>query len=155
MKAFLKLLKSAPLTAKVGLFIIVLNILLGVFAPVISPYGETELVGSEFEPPSEQFILGTDNLGRDMFTRMNYGARNTIGIAFLTTVLAFMLGSIMGLLAATSGRLVRPAVQPRGRYPDVNSNTDLPLDGAWQSSEPTYPMWWDPSRYSIPRRSID
>jgi len=103
MKATWKLFLSAPLTAKLGLLIIVVNIFAGVLAPVISPYGETEIVGAEYEPWSEQFILGTDNLGRDVFTRMNYGARNTIGIAFLTTGLAFLLGSIMGLMAAAVG----------------------------------------------------
>ena len=103
MKSAWKLLKSAPLTAQVGILIILLNILIGIFAPVISPYGEREIVGAEFEPWSEQFLLGTDNLGRDMFTRMNFGARNTIGIAFATTGLAFLLGSLMGLLAATLG----------------------------------------------------
>lgn len=103
MTAFWRLLLSAPFTAKLGLFIILVNIFIGVFAPWISPYGETEIVGAEYEPWSAQFLLGTDNLGRDMFTRMNYGARNTIGIAFLTTTLAFLLGSVMGLLAATLG----------------------------------------------------
>lgn len=103
MTAFWRLLLSAPFTAKLGLFIILVNIFIGVFAPWISPYGETEIVGAEYEPWSEQFLLGTDNLGRDMLTRMNYGARNTIGIAFLTTTLAFLLGSVMGLLAATLG----------------------------------------------------
>ncbi len=103
MVEFWKLLKSAPFTAKLGLLIIVINIFVGVLAPVISPYGETEIVGAEYEPPSEQFWLGTDNLGRDMFTRMNYGARNTIGIAFITTALAFFIGSVMGLMASTLG----------------------------------------------------
>ncbi len=103
MTAFWRLLLSAPFTAKLGLFIILVNIFIGVFAPWISPYGETEIVGAEYEPWSAQFLLGTDNLGRDMLTRMNYGARNTIGIAFLTTTLAFLLGSVMGLLAATLG----------------------------------------------------
>lgn len=103
MQAVLKFVKSAPLTAQIGVLIIVVNIVIGVFAPLISPYGETEIVGAEFEPWSEQFILGTDNLGRDMFTRMNFGARNTIGIAFVTTMLAFILGSLTGLLAASLG----------------------------------------------------
>ena len=103
MGTFWKELKKAPLSAKLGIFIILANAFVAIFAPVISPYGETEIVGSEFEPWSLQFLLGTDNLGRDMFTRMNYGARNTIGIAVLTTILAFTLGSLMGLLASTLG----------------------------------------------------
>lgn len=48
-------------------------------------------------------LLGTDNLGRDMFTRILYGARNTIGIALSATVLTFIIGSVFGLLAATLG----------------------------------------------------
>ena len=98
-----KELKKAPMSAKLGMIIILVNAFVAIFAPVISPYGETEIVGSEFEPWSDQFLLGTDNLGRDMFTRMNYGARNTIGIAVLTTILAFLLGSLMGLMASTLG----------------------------------------------------
>ncbi|MEM7223211.1 MAG: ABC transporter permease [Pseudomonadota bacterium] len=100
---FWKELKKAPISAKLGMLIIVVNAFVAIFAPIISPYGETEIVGSEFEPWSDTFLLGTDNLGRDMFTRMNYGARNTIGIAVLTTILAFLLGSLMGLLASTLG----------------------------------------------------
>jgi peptide/nickel transport system permease protein len=48
-------------------------------------------------------LLGTDNLGRDMLSRLIYGARNTVGIAFATTALAFILGSVLGLLAAVVG----------------------------------------------------
>lgn len=105
----IKLFMSAPLTAKVGILIILLNAFIMAFAPLISPYGETEIVGAEFEPAfwqeggSFKHILGTDNLGRDMFTRMNYGARNTIGIAVITTFLAFIIGSVFGLMAATLG----------------------------------------------------
>jgi peptide/nickel transport system permease protein len=102
-KPAVKLVKSAPMTAKVGMFVIILNIIAGVFAPLISPYGETQIVGAEFLPWGQDHYLGTDNLGRDMFTRMNFGARNTIGIAFLTTALAFLLGSGTGLMAASVG----------------------------------------------------
>jgi peptide/nickel transport system permease protein len=74
-----------------------------IFGPFLTPYGESEVVGAEYEEWGENFILGTDNLGRDMLTRLVYGARNTIGIAFLTTVLTFMLGSITGFIASTLG----------------------------------------------------
>ena len=62
--------------------------------------GETEIVGPEFDVWGEQFILGTDGLGRDMLTRLLFGARNTVGIAFITTVLAFVIGGLTGLFAA-------------------------------------------------------
>ncbi|MBK5436948.1 ABC transporter permease [Pseudomonas sp. TH32] len=101
--SFLTQLAKAPLSAKFGLLIIVLYVLVALFAPVLAPYGETQVVGDGFAPWSGQFLLGTDNLGRDMFSRLVYGARNTLGIAFLTTVLAFLLGGLSGLVAAIKG----------------------------------------------------
>jgi len=100
MDAALRLLRSAPPTALFGLAVIFGYAFIAIFAPVLTPYGETEIVGAEFEPWGEDFVLGTDSLGRDMLTRLIYGARNTIGIAFLTTALAFILGSVTGFLAA-------------------------------------------------------
>ena len=96
-------LARAPLSAKFGLLVIVLYVLVALFAPLLAPYGETQVVGDGFAPWSGQFLLGTDNLGRDMFSRLVYGARNTLGIAFLTTVLAFLLGGLSGLIAAIKG----------------------------------------------------
>ncbi|AZO82987.1 ABC transporter permease [Stutzerimonas stutzeri] len=93
----------APLSAQFGLLMILLYVLVAVFAPVLAPFGETQVVGGGFEPWGGQFLLGTDNLGRDMFSRLVYGARNTLGIAFLTTVLAFLLGGSCGLIAAIKG----------------------------------------------------
>jgi peptide/nickel transport system permease protein len=103
LKEFWRELKKAPGTAWVGLGIIAFYTFLAVFAQFLTPYGESEVVGYEFEPWGENFLLGTDNLGRDMATRLIYGARNTIGIAFLTTVLTFMMGSVTGFMAATLG----------------------------------------------------
>jgi peptide/nickel transport system permease protein len=99
-------LKKAPMSAKFGLLVIAGYVFVALFAPVLTPYGESEIVGSEFEFPiwneewDGEFILGTDNLGRDMLTRLVYGARNTIGIAFVTTCLAFLIGGVSGILAA-------------------------------------------------------
>jgi peptide/nickel transport system permease protein len=101
--SLLKELARAPLSAKFGILVIVVYILVALCAPALAPYGETEVVGEGFAPGSGQFLLGTDNLGRDMFSRLVYGARNTLGIAFLTTVLAFLLGGFCGLIAAIKG----------------------------------------------------
>ncbi|NWB42860.1 ABC transporter permease [Pseudomonas sp. E6002] len=101
--SLLKQLARAPLSAKFGLLVIVLYVLVALFAPLLAPYGETQVVGDGFAPWSGQFLLGTDNLGRDMFSRLVYGARNTLGIAFLTTMLAFLLGGLSGLIAAIKG----------------------------------------------------
>ena len=96
-------LSKAPPTAWFGLVVILLYVLMAAAAPVIAPFGESEIVGYEYEPWGGEFLLGTDNLGRDMLTRLIYGGRNTIGIAFLTTCLAFFLGSFLGFVAATLG----------------------------------------------------
>lgn len=93
----------APLSAKFGLLVIVAYTVVALFAPLLAPYGETQVVGEGFAPWSPQFLLGTDNLGRDTFSRLLFGARNTLGIAFLTTSLAFLLGGLCGLVAAIKG----------------------------------------------------
>jgi peptide/nickel transport system permease protein len=98
-----KVMRNAPLTASFGLFVIVVYVVAAVFAPVIAPYGEAEVIGSSYAPPDEAMILGGDQLGRDMFSRIIYGARNTVGIAVLTTAIAFLVGSLTGLMAATLG----------------------------------------------------
>ena len=96
-------LSKAPPTAWFGLVVILIYVMIAATAPIIAPFTETEVVGFEYEPWGEPFLLGTDNLGRDMLTRLIYGARNTIGIAFVTTCLAFLLGSLTGFLAAAVG----------------------------------------------------
>ena len=101
--SLLKQLLRAPLSAQFGLLVIVLYILVALFAPLLAPFGETKVVGEGFAPWGGEFLLGTDNLGRDMFSRLVYGARNTLGIAFLTTLLAFLLGGLSGLVAAIKG----------------------------------------------------
>lgn len=103
MNSFLKNLASAPFSAKFGMVVIVAYLVVAIFAPLIAPYGEREILGRAYEVWSSQYWLGTDNLGRDMLSRMIYGARNTIGLALIITVLTFVLGSITGMIAAALG----------------------------------------------------
>ncbi len=72
-------------------------------APVIAPYGETEVVGIPFAPWNGSSLLGTDNLGRDMLSRLIYGAQNTIGLSFAITLLAYLVGGLLGLASAIKG----------------------------------------------------
>jgi len=101
--ALLKLLKKSPISARIGMVIVLVNVFAAVFVPFIAPYGETEIVSDVWMEMSEDHLMGTDHIGRDLFTRMLYGARNTISIAFITTVLAFVVGAICGFFAATLG----------------------------------------------------
>lgn len=99
------LFRAMPMTAAFGMTVILLYIIGAVFAPVIAPYGESEIFDAINQLPGAdpRFILGTDQLGRDLLTRLIYGGRNTIGIALVTTLLAFFLGASLGFLAAVIG----------------------------------------------------
>jgi peptide/nickel transport system permease protein len=101
MQSIWRVLRTAPPTAWFGMAVITVYVVVALSAPLIAPFGEREIVGGEYLPWDDTYVLGTDNLGRDMFTRLIYGARNTVGIAFVTTLLAFLVGAILGLLAAT------------------------------------------------------
>jgi peptide/nickel transport system permease protein len=93
-------LATAPLSAWFGMIVILIYLIAAIFAPLIAPYGEAEVVGRAYQPAGAEFWLGTDQIGRDLFSRLIYGARNTIGIAFLTTLLSFLIGGTLGVLAA-------------------------------------------------------
>ncbi|WP_395684542.1 ABC transporter permease [Aestuariivirga sp.] len=93
-------LASAPFSAWFGMIVILIYVIAAVFAPWIAPYGEAEIVGKAYQPAGGEFWLGTDQIGRDLFSRLIYGARNTIGIAFLTTLLSFVIGGTLGVLTA-------------------------------------------------------
>ncbi|TIP27782.1 MAG: ABC transporter permease [Mesorhizobium sp.] len=94
-------LRRAPPTAWFGMAVVTVYLAAAVFAPLIAPYGEYQVVSeTPFEPWSSQFLFGTDQLGRDLFSRLVFGARNSIGIAFVTTLLAFVIGGSLGIIAA-------------------------------------------------------
>lgn len=101
-KRFKILMKKSPTTARIGLLVILFYAFLAIFAPFIAPYGEAEVFPIPYAPWSTEFIFGTDQIGRDIFSRMIYGARNTVGIAVATTLLAFLIGGSLGLAAAIS-----------------------------------------------------
>ncbi len=103
MSNILKIISSAPLSAKFGMMVVLIYSIVAIFAPFIAPYGEREILGRAFELWSDKYPLGTDNLGRDMLSRMIFGARNTIGLALSITILAFLLGSLTGMIAAALG----------------------------------------------------
>lgn len=97
------MLRRIPIGALIGLVLTVLFFLVAIFAQVIAPYGLGEIAGGVWEPMSAKFPLGTDNLGRDLLSRMIYGAQTTILIAVLATLLSFSMGAILGFAAAVVG----------------------------------------------------
>ena len=94
-------LKKAPPTAIFGIIIIIFYAFTAIFAPVLAPYGEAD---SQFQSymrwGEDGHVFGTDQIGRDILSRLIYGARNTIGIALITTILSFLIGGGLGLIAA-------------------------------------------------------
>jgi ABC-type dipeptide/oligopeptide/nickel transport system permease subunit len=81
-------------------------ILLGVFAPLLAPYDPMQLnMRSRFQGPSEAHLLGTDEVGRDVLSRLLFGARISLSVGFVSTGIAFGLGSFLGLIAAGYRRL--------------------------------------------------
>jgi len=106
-----KLFRSMPLTASFGIMIILIYAILAIFAAGIAPHGQEEVFARANIVPGGDvnlggdpaFPLGTDQIGRDILSRLIYGAQNTVGIAFVTTCLAFFVGGSLGFLAATLG----------------------------------------------------
>ncbi|MFL2792414.1 MAG: ABC transporter permease, partial [Paracoccaceae bacterium] len=93
-------LKKAPPTAIFGMIVIFGYALVSLFAPILAPFGEADTQFSAYQTFSSKHILGTDQIGRDILSRLIYGARNTIGIALITTIISFVIGMTLGLIAA-------------------------------------------------------
>ena len=93
-------------TALFGLTIIAANLTAVLFAPWIAPYGQADTVGDVWAPVSSSAVLGLDNLGRDIFSRLVYGARLSILMALAATVLSYLIGCTLGFMAAIMGRWV-------------------------------------------------
>lgn len=97
------LIRTMPPSALLGLVLILGYLFTALLAPMLAPHGQAEIVAAQFEPWGMDFRLGTDTLGRDMLSRLIWGARNTVGVALATTAIAFSLGALAGLLAAALG----------------------------------------------------
>ncbi len=103
-----KLFRQMPLTAAFGILVILIYAVLSIFAGAIAPHGQEEVFtrvnvlpgGDTATGGDPAHPLGTDQIGRDLLSRLIYGAQNTVGIAFATTLLAFFIGGSLGFLAA-------------------------------------------------------
>ncbi len=91
------------IAAQIGLAIIVVNLILAIFAPLIAPYDQTAVLGDAWTDPDGQHWLGLDNLGRDLLSRLIYGARMSIGLSLVITTLSFFIGIVSGFAAAVAG----------------------------------------------------
>jgi len=94
--------RAKPLGA-FGAVIIFLMIFAAVFAPVISPQDPARISRNKLQGPTAQHWLGTDQLGRDMYSRIVYGARVSLFVGFMGTVLGVGIGSLIGLAGGYFG----------------------------------------------------
>ena len=98
-----RMCRQNPLAA-VSAIVILIFILMAIFAPLIAPYGETEQdLLNRLQDPSLTHLLGTDELGRDLFSRMLYGSRLSIAIGILPSLISLIIGVIAGLVAGYFG----------------------------------------------------
>jgi peptide/nickel transport system permease protein len=97
--------------AMVGLVFLVAIVLVALFAPLIAPYGITERASGEFrDGPSADHWFGTDGIGRDVFSRIVYGARVSLRIGFTATAISLVIGLVLGAVAGFFSGLLDTAI---------------------------------------------
>lgn len=89
--------------AKISLLILVVVGLAALFAPVVAPYDPDAIVGTFSGAPCKEFILGTDQIGRDVFSRLLYATRISLLVGILATVISTVIGVVLGLIAGYFG----------------------------------------------------
>jgi ABC-type dipeptide/oligopeptide/nickel transport systems, permease components len=97
-------LSKAPISAWFGMIVLFIYFFAAIFAPFIAPHGEAEIFPVAYAPWGDGHIFGTDQIGRDIFSRIIYAARNTIGICLLATFIALGIGTVFGIIAALDRR---------------------------------------------------
>lgn len=99
---FIKLIKNK--FALIGITIILLLIIIALCAPIISPYTPSQQdLSHRLQPPSLSHIFGTDDLGRDVFTRMVFGARISLAVGFISVFIILIIGTFLGIISGFYG----------------------------------------------------
>lgn len=104
----LKLFKYPSLVINIIILMVILLVIF--FAPIISPYEPLNIVSKPLESLNNDFLLGTDEVGRDIFTRLLYGGRPSLSIGFLSSLIAMIIGVPFGLLAGTSKGVIETII---------------------------------------------
>ena len=107
--------RRLPMSVKIGGSIVVLYALIALFAPLIAPYGENQLdFNAVLAAPSSAHLFGTDDAGRDVFSRTLYGMRLDLGLALLVTYIPLPVGALMGAIAGYFGGWVDAVISRVG-----------------------------------------
>ncbi len=98
-------------SALIGLFLVALYLIVAIFAGVLAPYSPTEQRARDrLQEPNAQYLLGTDEFGRDILSRLMHGATNSLRIALLAVSLATILGTTIGMLSGYAGGIADNAI---------------------------------------------
>jgi peptide/nickel transport system permease protein len=110
-------------TALAGAIILVLIVLMAAFAPIISPYNPAKLaMRARLATPGLEHLFGTDDLGRDVFTRVLYSGRTSLLVGLSVVVFSSIVGVVLGLTAGFMRRLDQPIsrlVDAMMAFPDI------------------------------------
>ena len=99
----IRLWKEKPL-GTVGAILTMLLLLVAIFAPIIAPYGMNDVHQlNALEGPNTRFLLGTDNLGRDLLSRIIFGARISVIVGLMSTLISTVISTFLGILSAYIG----------------------------------------------------
>ncbi len=101
--------KAMSMGARVSLVVLVLIVLAAIFAPIVAPHDPLEIFLAR-QPPSSEFLFGTDDKGRDVLSRMIYGARYSLTIGLCATAFALFFGAIFGSIAAVARKSVSEVI---------------------------------------------
>lgn len=100
---FIRLIREKPL-GTVGGIIVMIMLLVGIFSELLAPFGMNEIhLADRLEPPSGQYLLGTDNLGRDLLSRIIFGARISMFVGLGGATLAMIVSTIIGVVSGFFG----------------------------------------------------
>ncbi|BES66370.1 ABC transporter permease [Gottschalkiaceae bacterium SANA] len=90
--------------AVAALFILILLTLIAIFAPLLTPYDRDQIdMANSYQKPSAEHWLGTDDLGRDTFTRLVYGGRVSLSVGLVSTAISLIIGVLLGAIAGYNG----------------------------------------------------
>nr|WP_113865309.1 ABC transporter permease [Brenneria salicis]NMN93072.1 peptide/nickel transport system permease protein [Brenneria salicis ATCC 15712 = DSM 30166]RBP65149.1 peptide/nickel transport system permease protein [Brenneria salicis ATCC 15712 = DSM 30166]RLM31657.1 ABC transporter permease [Brenneria salicis ATCC 15712 = DSM 30166] len=94
---------AIKLSALLGLSGVSVFVLVALLAPWLAPYPADQVIGGAWRGPMDNALLGTDNLGRDLFSRLIWGTRTSLTVTALAALLAFSSGTLLGFLAGVRG----------------------------------------------------
>ncbi|WP_237202827.1 dipeptide/oligopeptide/nickel ABC transporter permease/ATP-binding protein [Rothia endophytica] len=102
--------RALPLGSKISLAFILIIALVAVFAPWLAPHDPLASTGAPIGAPNSDYLFGTDRQGRDILSRLMYGARASLQVGLGAVALALIMGGILGALAATSSKFVSEVI---------------------------------------------